>query len=59
MTTTIDITPTWAGITPTLLRLLEDPGISEKVKRPVRDELLRMAKLADQLVEQEKRNGPL
>jgi hypothetical protein len=42
---TIDITPTWSGILPVLLLLL-DSG-SAKGRADARDELVRMAKLAD------------
>ena len=42
---TIDITPTWSGILPVLLLLLESG--SAKGRADARDELARMAKLAD------------
>jgi hypothetical protein len=47
----IDVTPTWSQILPALLALLES-GTAEG-RRTARDELERMAALADRLVELE------
>lgn len=46
---TIDVTPTWEGILPTLLVLLENGN--SKGRETARAELKRMAKLADCYVE--------
>lgn len=43
-TTTIDLTPTWQGILPALISLLENP----QTRQVALDELSRMARLADQ-----------
>ena len=49
MTEYIDITPSWSSITPVLLTILENPeGMG---KSEARDELIRMAKVADCWVE--------
>lgn len=45
MTKYIDITPSWSDITPALLKILEDP--ESMGKSAVRDELIKMAKVAD------------
>lgn len=42
---TIDITPTWAGILPTLLVLLQDG--SNEGQKTAREELQKMARAAD------------
>lgn len=42
----IDITPTWAGILPALLAVLED-GTSADARAVITAELARMARLAD------------
>ena len=42
-TKTIDLTPTWRGILPALLALLENPA----TQRDALDELSKMANLAD------------
>lgn len=49
---TIDCTPTWAAILPTLLVLLEDGSAEGQIY--ARDELKRMAALADLWVERQK-----
>ena len=49
----VDITPTWSGMLPVLLLLLESG--SAKGRADARDELSRMAKLADRQVAIEKR----
>ena len=45
----IDVTPSWADITPALLMLLEQPNGSGKTE--ARNELIRMARIADCWVE--------
>jgi hypothetical protein len=44
---TIDITPTWSGLLPWMLRVLESNGENEAAKQPLREELVQMAKAAD------------
>jgi hypothetical protein len=46
-TTTIDLTPTWRGVLPALLALLENPA----TKRDALRELSRMAGAADSYLE--------
>ena len=43
--TTIDITPTWAGILPALIALLQSPNM--EARRTATEELTRMAWIAD------------
>lgn len=49
---TVDLTPTWSGILPALLAVLED-GNAEG-KKIAKDELKKMAKVADMYVENQK-----
>jgi hypothetical protein len=49
MSETIDITPTWAGILPGLIRVLEGTK-DAKARQTVIEELQRMARAADQAV---------
>lgn len=49
---TIDITPTWSAILPVLISLIEDG--SDKGRANAKEELQRMAELADAYVAQEK-----
>jgi hypothetical protein len=49
---TIDCTPTWSGILPALLIVLEDG--TEEGKKLARIELKRMAEIADKYVEHQK-----
>lgn len=44
--TTIDITPTWEGLLPVMLRIAEH-GTTHSARRDALEELRRMAKLAD------------
>lgn len=46
---TIDLTPTWHGLMPAMLRILEDPDQSEAAKQPLRDEIMRLASAMDVL----------
>lgn len=46
---TIDITPTWTGLLPGMLRILEDASQPEGAKQPLREELTRLAKHVDDL----------
>jgi hypothetical protein len=45
--TTIDITPSWAGVLPILIAVLENPRGSAESKQSMAEELGRMAKAAD------------
>lgn len=51
-TRTLDITPTWSAILPVLILALEQGN--EEGKHAAREELARMAKIADAHVEQTK-----
>ena len=51
---TIDITPTWASIIPPLVEVLKNPKAPAQVKREVTDELIRLAKIVDDLNEKRK-----
>ena len=42
----IDITPSWEGLMPALIAILENG--KEEAKGPIRDELMRLAKTIDQ-----------
>lgn len=46
---TIDITPKWSGLMRWIMRVLEDPGAPEKAKAPLREELMRLARWADEM----------
>jgi hypothetical protein len=50
---TIDITPTWVGILPTLLAVYSSAG-SPEGRNAAYKELLRMAKIADDAVARQK-----
>lgn len=49
---TIDLTPTWAGVMPLLMAVLESG--SEEGKREAREELMRLAKAMDEVNEERK-----
>ncbi len=51
---TIDITPTWAGVLPIYLGVLENPNAAVVARKAALEELARMAKLADLYVAQQK-----
>ena len=44
---TIDLTPTWAGLTPFMLKCLQDEGVPQKTKDDFCEEIMSMAKGAD------------
>ena len=46
---TIDITPTWEGILPVMLEVLNNPKANLQSKKEVRSELMRLARIADSL----------
>jgi hypothetical protein len=48
---TIDLTPTWSGITPALVAVLQNPDAPAEAHKTVEKELARMADLADKYVE--------
>jgi hypothetical protein len=50
----IDITPTWEGILPVLLMVLRNPKASSQSIETAKQELTRMAQLADLYVAQAK-----
>lgn len=62
MTRSINLTPTWAGITPALIEMIRQGR--EPSATIAHEELMRMARLADQFVafsataEPESENGP-
>lgn len=45
--TEIDITPTWSGLLPIMLEVMQNPKADPKVKRELAEEFKKMAKLAD------------
>lgn len=47
---TVDITPSWTGILPVLIGVLQNPKAPITAHREAEAELQRMAKLADQYV---------
>ena len=48
---TIDITPTWTGLTPVLITIIKNPHASFESQKMVQGEFLKMARLADSYVE--------
>lgn len=50
---TIDATPTWSDVLPMLLRAIEKPH-SKEAYRIAKEEIERMAKMADAYVESQK-----
>ena len=52
----VNIAPSWAGLTPWMLRVLEDPNQSEAAKAPLRAELQRLAEAMDERNEATTRN---
>jgi hypothetical protein len=46
-TRTIDITPTWRAIMPTMVAVLTNPKASSDSHKIIADELMRLAKLVD------------
>jgi hypothetical protein len=55
-TKTIDMTPTWKGLLPVLVHLVENATTSES-RHVAMDELTRMANLADLYVTSQKENN--
>jgi len=51
---TIDITPTWASIIPPLVEVLKNPKAPAQAKKEVTAELVRLAKIVDDLNEKRK-----
>jgi hypothetical protein len=45
---TIDCTPTWEGMLPSILALIEEGNGTKESYKIAKEELLRMAKIADQ-----------
>ena len=44
---TIDVTPTWAGLIPVMIKILKSPRANNVAKQEVTQELLRLAKIVD------------
>ena len=44
---TIDITPTWSSLVPIMVEVLKNPKANKTAKAEVTQELLRLAKIAD------------
>ena len=51
---TIDITPTWASLILPLVEVLKDPKAPAQAKKEVTAELIRLAKIVDDLNEKRK-----
>ena len=47
MMKTIDITPTWSALIPTMVEVLKNPKASSEAKKMITDELVRLAKIVD------------
>jgi hypothetical protein len=54
---TIDITPKWEHLIHVMIEVLQNPKASVDSKREIRAELVKMAKVMDQLNEEAKENG--
>jgi hypothetical protein len=54
---TIDITPKWEHLIHVMIEVLQNPKASVDSKREIRAELVKMAKVMDQLNEEAKQNG--
>ena len=57
MSKTIDITPKWEHLIHVMIEVLQNPKASVDSKREIRAELVKMAKVMDQLNEEAKQNG--
>tara|TARA_R110002167_G_scaffold347308_1_gene558215 strand:+ start:291 stop:464 length:174 start_codon:yes stop_codon:yes gene_type:complete len=44
---TIDITPTWQALLPTMLAVIANPKASSESKKGITEELMRLAKIVD------------
>jgi hypothetical protein len=44
---TIDITPTWQALLPTMLAVIANPEASHESKQGISEELMRLAKIVD------------
>ena len=47
MQETIDVTPTWSALVPVMVEVLKSPTVNNAAKAEVTQELLRLAKIAD------------
>ena len=47
MQETIDITPTWSALVPVMVEVLKSPTANNSAKAEATQELLRLAKIAD------------
>ena len=46
---TIDLTPKWSAIMPYLIEVLKDPNAKDTAKAEIGEELIRLAKFADEI----------
>lgn len=49
--TTIDMTPTWSALLPAMLDVIANPNAKFESKKIIREELARMALIADKCIE--------
>ena len=54
---TIDLTPTWSSLIPTMVEVLKNPKASSGAKKMITEELLRLAQVVDDQNERAKQNG--
>lgn len=45
----VRLEPTWAGLMPAMLAVLQDPRAPQKAKGDIRDELMRLARAMDEI----------
>ena len=48
---TIDITPTWLGLAPVMIDIIKNPHASFQSTKIAKEELLKMARVADKYIE--------
>ena len=49
---TIDLTPKWSAIMPYLIEVLKNPNAADEAKSVISEELIRLAKFADEIQEE-------
>lgn len=54
-TSDFSIVPTWAGIMPALLDILENPDAPRESKRIIRDQIMRLSRAADSALADQER----
>lgn len=57
MTETIDVTPKWSAIILPMIEVLKNPKAEPQAKKFVQAEILRLAKIADNLSERAKNDA--